>query len=130
VFYVGPEKIYALSLKPGSEVEAMFAPERSADYRGLDVAILHTVLIENVLGIKPEAIENHVSYQREWKDAIGDVDQGKAQLAFLIRPTRPEQVKSIAENLERMPQKSTDFFPKLISGLVFLDVDEEETIIG
>jgi uncharacterized protein (DUF1015 family) len=128
VLYAGPEKTYSFMLRPESGYETLFPPGRSADYRSLDVALLHTVLIERVLAIKPEVIENHVSYEREWKTALSQVDKGTAQFAFLLHPTRPDQVERIAENRERMPQKSTDFFPKLISGLVCLDVDESERI--
>jgi uncharacterized protein (DUF1015 family) len=128
LLYAGPEKTYSFALRAESGYENLFQPERSADYRSLDVALLHSVVIERVLAIKPEIIENHISYEREWKTALGQVDKGAAQFAFLLHPTRPEQVKKIAENRERMPQKSTDFFPKLVSGLVFLDVDENELI--
>jgi uncharacterized protein (DUF1015 family) len=128
VLYGGGERTCILTLRSESDIARMFAPDRSPDYRSLDVAILHTVIIENLLGIKPEQIEDHVRYEGEWKNALAEVDKGAAQLAFLIHPTRPEQVKKIAENWERMPQKSTDFYPKLISGLVLLDVDDNELI--
>ena len=128
LLYADPEKTYSLMLRPESGFDNFFSPERSADYRSLDVALLHTVLLERVLGVKPEVIENHVSYERDWKTALSQVDKGAAQFAFLLHPTRPEQVRRIAENRERMPQKSTDFFPKLISGLVCFDVDEKEQI--
>ena len=98
-------------------------PDRSKDYRDLDVAILHTLLIEDILGIKPENIEGHVRYERSANKAMRRVDTSGFQFSFLLNPTRSEQVKKIAQNKERMPQKSTDFYPKLISGLVFYDVE-------
>jgi uncharacterized protein (DUF1015 family) len=97
-------------------------PERSEYYQELDVTILHTLLIEKVLGIIPEKIEDHVRYERGAEQAMKRVDYEEFQFCFLMNPTRPEQVKNVAENKERMPQKSTDFYPKLISGLVFCDV--------
>jgi len=128
LLYAGPEKTYSFMLRPESGYENLFPPDRTADYRSLDVALLHSVLIERVLAIKPEMIENHVSYERDWKSAVGQVDNGTTQFAFLLHSTRPDQVRRIAENRERMPQKSTDFFPKMVSGLVCLDVDEKEQV--
>jgi uncharacterized protein (DUF1015 family) len=97
-------------------------PDRSKVYRGLDTAILQSLLIEKVLGIAPEKIEDHVKYERGIDATIAEVDSGEFQFAFLLNPTRPDQVLDVATNRERMPQKSTDFFPKLISGLVFCDI--------
>jgi len=101
---------------------AKVLPDRSKEYQNLDVAVLHSLLIENILGIKPEKIEDHIRYQRGIAETIKKVDSGEFQFAFLMNPTRPEQVRDVAINKERMPQKSTDFYPKLISGLVFYDI--------
>lgn len=114
---------YILKLKDLKVMEK-FLPDRSQEYQSLDVAILHTILIENILGIKPEKIEDHVRYQRGIEETLKRVDSGEFQFAFLMNPTRPEQVRDVASKKERMPQKSTDFYPKLISGLVFYDIKE------
>ena len=84
--------------------------------------------IESMLGISKETIEDHVKYEREIAKAFEKVDSGEFQLVFLMNPTKPDQVKSVAELGERMPQKSTDFYPKLVSGLVLFDIAEDETI--
>lgn len=115
---------YILTLKKPA-VMKKFLPDRSKEYQTLDVAILHTLLIEDVLGIAPEKIEDHVRYERGFETAIRRIDNGEFQFVFFMNPTRPEQVKEVAQKKERMPQKSTDFFPKLISGLVFHDVAGE-----
>lgn len=128
ILCAGEGKSYSLVLRDDSVIQGLFPPERSPEYRDLDVAILHTVVIQHLLGIKPENIEDHVSYERDWRAAWETVQRGDAQLALLVHPTRPEQVSKIAANRERMPQKSTDFYPKLISGLVFFDMDENEVI--
>lgn len=112
---------YTLRLK-SSDVMKKLLPDRSDEYCGLDVAILHTILIEKVLRVDPEKIEEHVRYERGAEDTMKKVDSGEFQLALMMNPTRPEQVKQVAENRERMPQKSTDFYPKLVSGLVFHNV--------
>ncbi len=119
--FYSPQTSYILKLK-SANIMKDFLPDRSETYRNLDIAILHTLLIEDVLGVKPENIEDHLRYERGAKATMKRVDSGAFQFCFLMNPTRPEQVKAIAENRERMPQKSTDFYPKLISGLVFHDV--------
>lgn len=86
--------------------------------RELDVVQLHRVLLERVLGISEEAIRNqeNVRYERDAFEAISWVRQG-ANVAFLMNPAKIEQVRDIAFSGEVLPQKSTDFYPKLLSGL-------------
>jgi len=112
---------YILKLK-SDKVLKQFAPDRSDEYRNLDVVILHTLLIEDVLGIQPANIEDHVKYERGVRAAMKRVDVSAFQFCFLVNATKSEQVKHVAEKKERMPQKSTDFYPKLISGLVLRDI--------
>ncbi|MCK4249992.1 DUF1015 domain-containing protein [candidate division WOR-3 bacterium] len=120
--FYSSQTAYILKLKSMAHMKKIL-PDRSKDYRDLDVAILHTLLIEDILGIKPENIEGHVRYERSANKAMRRVDTSGFQFSFLLNPTRSEQVKKIAQHKERMPQKSTDFYPKLISGLVFYDVE-------
>jgi uncharacterized protein (DUF1015 family) len=112
---------YILKLKSDTALKELL-PDRSDEYRNLDVAILHTLLIEDVLGIRPENIEEHVKYERGARATMKRVDVGAFQFCFLMNATKSEQVKHVAQKKERMPQKSTDFYPKLISGLLFRDV--------
>jgi uncharacterized protein (DUF1015 family) len=92
--------------------------EVSARQRELDVVQLHKILLERVLGISEEAIRNqeHIVYERDAFEAISRVRQG-ANVAFLMNPARIDQVSEIAFAGELLPQKSTDFYPKLLSGL-------------
>ena len=87
--------------------------------QALDVVQLHKCLLEGVLKISEEAIRNqqNVSYCREAADALAQARSGKVQVAFLMNPVRMEQVRDIAFAGEVLPQKSTDFYPKLLSGL-------------
>jgi uncharacterized protein (DUF1015 family) len=119
--FYSAQTAYILKLKAKAAMKKKLG-DRSTAYQGLDVAILHTLLIEDVLGITADTLEDHVRYERVVRTAMRRVDSGEFQFCFLMNPTRPEQVKEIAENKERMPQKSTDFFPKLISGLVHYDI--------
>src|SRR5215469_17703114 len=96
----------------------------SALQRDLDVVQLHRVLLERVLGISEEAIREqaHIRYERDAFEAISWVRQG-ANVAFLMNPARIEQVRAIAFAGEVLPQKSTDFYPKLLSGLAIYALD-------
>ena len=79
--------------------------------------LLHRVMLEKGLGITAEAVEaeKFISYEREMEKAIGAVDRGEAQMACLLKPVRVEQVTEIALAGGVLPQKSTDFYPKLLS---------------
>jgi uncharacterized protein (DUF1015 family) len=121
------ENAYLLSLRD-EKAATKFTEGRSDEYRRLDVTILHSMIIESLLGISREKIEDHVKYEREIERALGRVDSGEFQLVFVMNPTKPDQVKAVAELGERMPQKSTDFYPKLVSGLVLFDIAEGETV--
>jgi uncharacterized protein (DUF1015 family) len=93
--------------------------------QSLDVVQLHKCLLEGVLKISDEAIRNqdNISYCREASEALSQVRNGKAQVAFLMNPVRMEQVRDIAFAGEVLPQKSTDFYPKLLSGLTIYALD-------
>ena len=87
--------------------------------QALDVVQLHKCLLEGVLNISEEAIrkQQNISYYRDAEEALALVRSGSAQAAFLMNPVRMEQVRDIAFAGEVLPQKSTDFYPKLLSGL-------------
>jgi len=122
--YAGSGAFYLFVLKRNTDL-AQLLPDLSAPLRELDVVFLHRMLIEKCLGITAEAIvaEQHVSYEREISTALEAVDAGDAQLAFLLNPVRVRQVAEIALAGDLLPQKSTDFYPKLLSGLVIYRVE-------
>ncbi len=90
----------------------------------LDVVRLHKVLLESVLGLTEQSIreQRNIEYLRDPKEAVARVQAG-ANVAFLMRPARVEQVRDIAFAGQVMPQKSTDFYPKLLSGLTIYALD-------
>lgn len=98
---------------------ASMFPGLSIRQQALDVVQLHKVLLEGVLQLSEESIRNqqNISYVRDAGEALASVRSGKANAAFLMNPCRMEQVRDIAFAGEVLPQKSTDFFPKLLSGL-------------
>src|SRR3989440_125174 len=91
----------------------------------LDGVRLHKCLLEGVLKLSEESIRNqqNISYVRDAAEALAQVRTGKANLAFLMNPCRVQQVRDIAFAGEVMPQKSTDFYPKLLSGLTIYALD-------
>jgi uncharacterized protein (DUF1015 family) len=91
----------------------------------LDVRILHEGLLGKALGITEEAVrdEKHIRYIRGIDAAVEEVRKGAAQIAFLLKPTSVQQVADTSFNGGVMPQKSTDFYPKLLSGMVMYKLD-------
>jgi uncharacterized protein (DUF1015 family) len=109
---------YLLLLKPEARL-AELLPKVSPPQRELDVVLLHGLVLEKGLGISAEDVvrEKNVTYEREMEAAISAVDRGAAQVCFLLNPVGVEQVMSMATSGEVLPQKSTDFYPKLLSGV-------------
>src|SRR2546421_7698333 len=120
----GKRAYYLLALRPGAAL-AQLLPNVSPLQRELDVVLLHEGILEPVLGITPQAVtaEANLTYEREATAALDAVDSGRAQIAFLLNPCDVEQVMKIATAGEVMPQKSTDFYPKLMSGITMYRVE-------
>ncbi len=116
---------YLLTLRPQADV-AQILPGLSALQRQLDVVLLHQGILEPVLGITPLAVaaEANLTYEREASVAIDAVDGGAAQIAFLLNPVDVDLVMKVATAGEVMPQKSTDFYPKLLSGITMYRVGD------
>jgi uncharacterized protein (DUF1015 family) len=106
---------------------ATILPDLSPRLRQLDVVILHRLLIEKCLGISEDAVrkESHITYLRELDQALKAVAEGRAQLAFLLNPTSLHQMRDVAYQGIVMPQKSTDFYPKVLSGLTMYALEQE-----
>jgi uncharacterized protein (DUF1015 family) len=119
----GKRAFYVLTLRSGVD-PALLLPNVSPLQRQLDVVLLHEGILEPALGITPQAVtsEKNLTYEREADAAIAAVD-GPAQIAFFLNPCDVEQVMEIATAGEVMPQKSTDFFPKLLSGITMYRLD-------
>jgi len=120
----GSRAFYLLTLRPEADL-AQILPGVSRLQRQLDVVLLHQGLLEPALGVTPHAIaaESNLSYEREFAAALDAVDHG-AQLAFLLNPVDVDVVMNVATSGEVMPQKSTDFYPKLLSGITMYRIEE------
>jgi uncharacterized protein (DUF1015 family) len=97
-------------------------PARQAQ---LDVVQLHSIILDRILGLSSDTITKlgNVRFIREVDEAVGLVTSGEADVAFLIKPITLEQLKDISLSMDVMPQKSTDFYPKLLSGLAIYALD-------
>jgi uncharacterized protein (DUF1015 family) len=112
-------------LQPIPEKIAPLLAGLSVRQAALDVTQLHKIVLEKILGLNEETVRagSNVRYLREASEALAQVGCGNADIAFLIKPVTLEQMKEISLNLEVMPQKSTDFYPKLLSGLAMYALD-------
>ena len=121
-----PEEPYCvfLSLNGKGRIKVSHLPPVVSQ---LDVTILHRLIFQEMLGMSPEAQEKklYLEYVKEIADAKEAVRSGRAQAAFLMNATRIEQVRAVAEAGLVMPQKSTYFYPKLLSGTVIYSFKDE-----
>ena len=125
-FYVGRGEWYLLVLKD-INVMAKALPELSAASQQLDVSVLHTLILEKVMGIDKENMANQINltYTKFFEEAVMKVDKGEFQCSFILNPTRVTEIRDVAAAGEKMPQKSTYFYPKMITGMVMNDLNLE-----
>ena len=110
-------KFYVLEMKDKKLLDKLMrkAPKQ---WRRLDVAMLNKVVFEHIFGLSEKQKEEKISYTRDPLFAVKSVKRKKASVAFFPNTTKAEQVKKIALSGSRMPQKSTYFYPKPVTGLV------------
>lgn len=121
--YAGGDRYYFFTLKDENSMEER-VEDRSKPWKRLDVSILHILVLEDLFGIdttKPEK-QHHVEYIKDTKDAVSEcldkVKKGESQISFFMNSTKIEEVEEVAEMGDRMPQKSTFFYPKVYTGFV------------
>ncbi|MHC4622876.1 MAG: DUF1015 domain-containing protein [Planctomycetota bacterium] len=120
--YGGNGAFYVAVLKDAMAMDSM-APEKSHPWRSLDVSVLHKLLLEKLLRIGEQQLAegSYVEYVKDTSDAIDAsismVDNRQKQAAFFMNPPKVEQIQMVTEKGERMPQKSTYFYPKVYTGL-------------
>lgn len=118
LYLKGMSSYFLLTLKNIKRMDELL-PDASDAYKSLDVVILHKLILEEILGIDAEKLkeQKNINYERYLDEAVKRVDANdKYQMLFILNPTSIENVKGAAEARERMPQKSTDFYPKLLTG--------------
>jgi hypothetical protein len=115
----------ALLLRAKPEAIAAALASVSARQRQLDLTQLHSIVLDRMLGLDAAKVldQTNLRYLRDAKEAAEQVRKGEADVAFLTKPVAMEQLKEVAFAGEVMPQKATDFFPKLLSGLAIYALD-------
>jgi len=121
---------YSMLQLKSPEIMAQVAPDRVEEWRMLDASILHELLIERVMGISKEqvAAKENIDYHRDVDLAVSHVNEGKALCVYIMNPTHMSEVKACSAMGAKMPQKSTDFYPKVITGLVAMAVGPGERL--
>ena len=115
-----PGSLVVLKRRQDISLEAMMPGNRSQAYREFDVSILNHIILDKLLGLTSK---EDIAYTVDLKEAHQQIEEGKYQLAFLLNPPQPEMVKAVADAQDRMPSKSTYFYPKLPAGLIINPLD-------
>jgi uncharacterized protein (DUF1015 family) len=114
------QRPFRLTLKDQAIADAALA-DHTEPYRHLDTGVLETLILKNALGMSDDDIShfNGMFYARDTDEAVAMVRSGEYDAAFVMRPTPVRQVRELAAEGENMPPKSTFFYPKLLTGLLF-----------
>jgi uncharacterized protein (DUF1015 family) len=123
LLYLGGDKLHRLTLSRHNHVMASRSDTYSPAWRALDVAVLQCLILEDSLGIDREARAGgtNLTYTRDEAGALDLVDSGDYQAVVYLNPTQVREVTDVAAAGDKMPQKSTYFYPKLVTGLVIND---------
>ncbi len=116
------KKLYALQFSKQVEKSDLVS-DVSVAQRKLDVTLLHRLILEPFFGISTERVEHEISFTSQAEEAVQKLRKKECAAVFFLNPTRIEQLREVALMRERMPQKSTYFYPKLVTGLVFNQLD-------
>ena len=112
-------------LRDEAVMETLLPGTWSSDYRRLDVSVLDAAILDRLLGIDGTALEEqrNITYTVDAAEGIQRVREGQEQLLFYLNATSADEVIRVADHGEKMPQKSTDFYPKLLTGLVLTEME-------
>ena len=118
--YIKGENKYSLLELIGEDILLNIQSDKPLSWRRLDVSILQSLILEDILGFSEESIsrQENLCYVKDVDDSIRKVRDEEYQAAFLLNATKIEEIKDVTETGERMPQKSTYFYPKCLTGLV------------
>jgi len=122
---VNNNSYYLTTLKDAEAYEEMVDLDFSSEWKRLDVNILNTVILKNILRFTEEQLnrQENISYTKDLEEALREVAQGRKEVALILNGTRLDDVITIADKGEKMPRKSTHFYPKPLSGLVFYPME-------
>ena len=125
LYGINLESLFILTLNNREEVSTMMPYFHSDIYKNLDVSIVDHIILENLLALSSEKERESLAFSYDMHDAVEKVRIQEYQIALLLSPVKPGMIKSISDAGDKMPRKSTYFYPKSPSGLVInrLDVD-------
>lgn len=115
--------LFLLKLRSFAATDPMMPYFHSELYRRLDVSIVDHVILEGMLGLRYDAGEASLAYSYDCREAVSKVREEEYQLALLLSPVKTEVIQAVADAGDRMPRKSTYFYPKLPSGLILHRLD-------
>jgi uncharacterized protein (DUF1015 family) len=121
-------KAYGLSLKHDKSVYDFVNANVSKETKIFDVVILRDIVFKHILKTGQLNMDENILYVRWTKEAVGKVNRGEASIAFLVNPISAQTVAEIAQQHELLPEKSTDFYPKMVSGLMMMDISVSEKL--
>ena len=121
--YLPSKNYYLLSLRDSVNPSDLVFEDHSAEWKELDVAILQYIILNNILGVSPYNFEDYLGFPQDDEEAVTCVNLGGCQAAFLLNPVDVKQIISISKKNERMPQKTSFFFPKIWSGFAIHKFD-------
>jgi uncharacterized protein (DUF1015 family) len=125
--YTG-KKAYGLLLKDENTALEIINADCPKEACLTDVVILRDIVFKHIMKVGELKMDEHILYAESTASALKIVDTGQAKMAFLVNPITPETVWQIAQKNWRLPEKSTDFYPKPISGLMMMDISSEEKL--
>jgi uncharacterized protein (DUF1015 family) len=125
--YIGV-KAYGLTLKHDKAVYDFVNANVSKETKIFDVVILRDIIFKHILKTGQLNIDENIIYVRWTKEAVEKVDSGEANIAFLVNPINAKTVAEIAQQHELLPEKSTDFYPKMVSGLMMMAISSNEKL--
>jgi len=117
-----PQFVVALRQRQDAAIVDMLPGSHSQAYRNLNVGLLTDTVLGGMLGLAPDS--GNIAYTADIDEVCQQIEQGTYQLAFLLSPPRPEMVKAVADAKDKMPRKSTYFYPKLPAGLIINSLDQ------
>jgi uncharacterized protein (DUF1015 family) len=112
------DQLLSLTLRDAESVKSMFPAFHTDVYQTLDVSIVDHVILEELLGISQDKMGSYLNWVHDPAAAVEKVLAGEYQLGIIVNPVKPEAIKGIADSGDRMPKKSTYFYPKVPAGLI------------
>jgi uncharacterized protein (DUF1015 family) len=119
LYFAAERRCVTLELRDASVTDGLAARGLSPAQARLSVTLLAELVFRDACGLDPDRLEGHLDFAKSVDDAVADLERGEYRLAAFVGATPMDEVRAVADRGETMPQKSTYFYPKLLTGLVF-----------